>query len=246
MRYVILAAISFLFSGCATLTSNVSKHDFGKIYVGQTATSPNVTWKNGGNDKVAFIGVAGDWTAGSPFSLQPSPYTARDLSKNGVSNPVQVVFAPLAVGTFKGKIEPLQNVGFGKSATANVVSVQGEAVAQLANGALGVGGAAITVGKPLDFGRVKVNIGPASSKRVDVVNTSNQAIQVQARFKSGGQGFAINSPGATFTIPAGRKVTVKLTFLPTSGGIKWDVIEFVDTANGKNVAGVVLTGEGTE
>ena len=246
MRYAFLALLGIMLSGC-TLSSNVGGWDFGTVYVGETSTSGNITWKNTGNDQVNFLGVMGSWSAGSPYSLLPATYTGTTLGPNGVSNPVQVVFAPTASGTYTGTMDPIRNVGAGKTVTADTVKVQGVAVAQVAKGDLSIGGTAITPGSALDFGSVRANAGPAVSLRVDVVNISNAAIQVQARFKKGNEGFSIVSPGANFAVPAnGRKVTVKLQFLPTTVGTHWDVIEFVDAANGANICATSLTGVGTE
>jgi hypothetical protein len=80
-----------------------------------------------------------------------------------------------------------------------------------------------------------------------VLNISNAPIQVQARFKNGSTGFSVTQPGMNFAVPAnGRRVTVKIDFLPTALGTQWDVIEFVDTTNGRNMCATVLTGVGTE
>ena len=246
MRYFLIAAVGFLVTGCVTLEANVKKHDFGTVYVGQEAASPNITWKNKGDDKVEVIGIKSDWSVGSPFSLQPRTYTAKTLSKNDVSNPVQVMFAPKAVGTYKGKLEPLQDITIGKAATARVVDIQGKAVAQVAKGKLAIGGAQLMVGKPLDFGSARVGANPGPSKRIDVVNTSAQAITVRVTFKSTSGEFKTDPAATTYRIPARGKVTIKLRFKPTAVGDRWDVVEFVDTANGKNVAGTALKGTGTE
>jgi len=246
MRTVLLAAAALLLGGC-TLSSNVGGWDFGTMYVGETATSGNITWKNTGSDPVNFMGVMGSWGGGSPYSLQPSPYTGSTLAKNADSNPVQVVFSPVAAGTYTGTLDPVRDVGQGKTCTADKVKVKGVAVAQVAKGNLNIGGPAITNGNALDFGSVRANAGPARSLRVDVLNVGSAPVTVQARFKKGNEGFTIVSPGASFTIPAnGRKVTVKIEFLPTSVGTHWDVIEFVDTTNSANLSATSLTGIGTE
>ncbi|MCC6466028.1 MAG: choice-of-anchor D domain-containing protein [Planctomycetes bacterium] len=244
MRLLSLLIGALTLAGC-TLSPTPNKWDFGTVWVGTTHTSNNITWTNTGSDPVDVLGVMTSFQAGDPFVVTPAAYQASTLGKNAACNPVRVVFSPVRAGTWSGKLEPLSNAG-GKTVTAGSVSIAGAAYAQTSSGVLGIGGAAITPGNALDFGRERVGANPGKSLRIDIVNGSTATLTLTYRFLAGGgPGFAVDGTPATITAKPGR-TTIKLRFAPTRLGKVWSAVEFIDQANGANIAGTALTGEGTE
>jgi len=248
MRLFLLAAVALMLTGCYSLEPNVRNVDFGEVYIGTSVTSADINWTNADKNPIEVVGVTPSFQPGGEFALQPLNYVGRKLKTNQACSPVQVVFAPRTIASFKASLEPFFLAVPGTSANARPVGISGSGVAQIQTGSIGVGGAGFVVGSAMDFGSVSVSAAQGKSMRIDVVNTSSAPISVNYRFVTGGQGFAVDSPTAPFTIAAnGGKVTVKIRFTPQHVGAAWDAIEFFDVADpAANKAGTSLTGTGTE
>lgn len=244
MRILASLACALLMAGCA-LDANLGKWDFGTVYVGETHTSSAIIWTNTGGTQAEVAGIGTSFNAGDPFVLQPAGYTASKLAKGQSTSPVQVVFSPVRAGTWSGSLVPLQIASSSGVVSAETVAIEGVAVAQKNAGSLGIGGGALVVGSAMDFGKVPVNANPAKSLRVDIINTSANPVQVNYRFKQGGQGYSVEGMAAPVTLKAnGGKITVKLRFSPPRVGRLWDAVEFFDVTTATNMAGTALAGEG--
>lgn len=225
-RLVLAAALALtLVLACRptqVLTPSRTSHSFGSVYVGTTATSPAVTWKNVGLQTVSTNSLL-PTPIGGPFTASPA-FTGQTLTPGQSSTAFTFTFAPTAAGQVRGsaalgirqtqhQVQPVELDGFG--------------IIQIAGGSIGIGGGDLVADEILDFGDVVVPGGPPVDKRFNLYNRiGNQPVRLESLWFAGGDGFSIVSPAFPVTIPAQGRVPVTIRFNPTAVGEYADGITF--------------------
>lgn len=244
VRWWVLVVVPFsllLVAGCALRPEPISKHDFGEVYVGTTAGSSPVRWRNHGSGALEVVGLL-VLPLGGAFNLQSTqPFQSFVLQSGSASNDFTFTFAPTAAGAVSGEAIPQLIRGKG---TVQALELEGTGVYQVARGGLVIGGGQMTTGQVLDFGSVLVPGGAPSQRRFNLINIGNQPVQVNIVWSDGNKGFSVVKPPAPITVPARDRVRVTLQFAPSAVGKFADGVTFVDVASAQNKAGTAVQGEG--
>jgi hypothetical protein len=240
-----LALIALAVTGCAStvLVPIPASHDFGEVYIGQSATSPAVVWRNVGANPENIDGLV-PTPLGGPFSLATPapPFVAFVLPAGATTRPFTFAFRPTVEGGVNGGATP-QTVGTPGGSYQEFAMV-GIGRSQITRGVLGIGGGNLVPAQALDFGAVRVPGGTPTSRTVTIINAGPAPIAVNVFVSAAG--FRVALPALPVTIPARGQVTVTLTFSPPAVGRFDAVVEFFDTAGPTvNRAGTIVTGQGT-
>ncbi|MDD5064415.1 MAG: choice-of-anchor D domain-containing protein [Phycisphaerae bacterium] len=246
MEWRLLAVVVFcllVVSGCDLCPEPITRHDFGNVYVGTTAETPQVCWRNHSKNALEVVGIPLS-PLGEPFDMNLGRPFQSFIVQNGNCSPYYTfTFTPVRAGTVTGEAMPQLISGEGRP---QALELSGVGVYQIAVGGLIIGGGHINAGDALDFGSVIFPRGAASQRRFNLVNMTNQQMQVNAVWSKGSQGFSVVQPAGPITVPPLGRVQVTLQFAPPAVGIFTDGVTFVDQANAQNMAGTAVRGEGVE
>ncbi len=236
-----LAVLVLAASGCTVLVPAPATHDFGQVFVGQSASSPQVSWRNVSNQAYDVIGQF-PLPLGGPFALpRAAPFTAFNLAPNATTPPVTFTFAPTAAGRVTGQgTTQIDATGV----QVQPLELQGTGVVLVNAGDLAIIGGNVKPGKVLGFGSVVVPGGRPTTRAFELINLGQQAIRVQVQFVQNNQGFSVLRPALPINIPSRRTVRVELRFMPPAVGDFADVVRFVDANNAANNAAIAVVGRG--
>lgn len=230
-------------SGCNLCPEPITRHDFGNVYIGTTVETPQVCWRNSSRNALEVVGIPLS-PLGGPFDMNLGrPFQSFIVQDGNCSPYYTFTFTPVQAGTVTGEAMPQLISGEGRP---QPLELSGTGVYQIAAGGLIIGGGNINAGDALDFGSVIFPGGIASQRRFNLVNMTNQQVQVNAVWTKGSQGFSVVQPAAPITIPPLGRVRVTLQFVPPAVGVFADGVTFVDQANAQNMAGTAVRGEGVE
>jgi hypothetical protein len=197
------------------LDPNPQTLDFKQVYVG-TMAGQNGTWRNSGNANATIansvLTIAGANAAQFAGGI-PAPPPIIVAKGAALAPPAGFGFTPNAVGPFTATATPTVAEA---NATVNAMTLQGEGIMQLNRGSLVLGGQPLTVGQPVNFGRVRVGAAP-SIVTLNLQNTFMPAGAVRitkVQFQMNNQGFTYVGPPTPFNIPANGTVAVRLQFAP--------------------------------
>jgi hypothetical protein len=122
-------------------------------------------------------------------------------------------FSPNSVGAFTATATPVVAEA---NATVTAMNLQGEGIMQINRGSLVLGGQPLTVGQPVNFGRVRVGAAPS----IVTLNLQNTFLPTgvvritKVQLQMTNQGFTYLGPPTPFNIPQGGTVAVRLQFAP--------------------------------
>lgn len=239
----VLAVVCLLLaSGCALRPEPISKHNFGEVYVGTTAESPQVSWSNVSKNPLEVVGLLVLPMGGSFDMKATQPFQSFILQSGSSSKNFTFTFTPTQTGSASGDAVP-QLVG--SKARVQGLGLSGTGVYQIAKGGMAIGGGHMQAGQFLDFGSTVFPTGPPRRRRFNLINATKQRIQVDVIWSKGKQGFSVFQPTGPIIIPALGRVAVTLQFSPPGIGTFTDGVTFVDQANPKNKAGTAMQGKGT-
>ena len=240
-RCLSVALLVFAATGCTVLVPTPANHDFGQVFVGQSASSPQASWRNVSNQTYNVIGQF-PLPLGGPFALpRAAPFTAFNLAPNATTPPVTFTFSPTATGLATGQGTT--------QITATGVQVQplelrGTGVVLVNQGDLAIIGGNVRAGEVLNFGSVAVPGGRPTTRAFELFNLGQQAIRVRVQFVQNNQGFSVLRPALPINLPSRRSVRVELRFAPPAVGDFADVVQFVDANNAANSAAIAVVGRG--
>ena len=189
--------------------------DVGQTYVG-TVISKTGTWRNSGTAKATIVQIPltmGGANANLFAGALMGPVPATVAQGAALAPPAVFAFAPTAVGQFTATATPAVQEA---NATVNAMALQGEGIAQINRGSLVLGGQPLTLGQPVNFGRVRV--GAASP--IITLNLQNTFMPTgnvritKVQLHNNNQGFTYVGPQPPFNIPQGGRVAVQLRFTP--------------------------------
>lgn len=241
---VLVAFCLLLVSGCDLCPEPISRHNFGKVYVGTTADSPQVRWRNHGKNALEVASVIVIPPVGTFAIKSPRPLRSFVLQSGDCSEYFTFTFTPTQKGVASGEANPQLISGKG---TVQALELSGTGVCQIAEGVLIIGGGHMKAGQVLDFGSVvfRERGGATSQRRFNLVNATNQQIQLDVVWSKGSQGFSVVQPVGQITVPALNRRGVTLQFSPPGVGVFTGGVTFIDRANRQNKAGTAVVGKGT-
>lgn len=255
LKWFFLFAAAVLLAGC-TFDPEPAEIDFGKVYVGQAASS-TAHYRNNHNSKRADVGV---YSVNAPFSVAGSNEIVAPGQRSSI---VTATFAPIAEGKFEEEVRPgLVNA---MEITASPLKLKGEGLFARNEGGLALenipfssvgsfsfGSAPIAPGQAVDWGTRKLGDAPSEVeffvRNLGAAPVNGTAV---AALLKGDRHFSITFPAAHvgFNISgAGGTQTreIRVAFDPSAVGEWTDVIEVTDTANPAARAGIVLKARVTE
>ncbi len=228
-------------TACTVLEPAPATHDFGQVFVGQSASTPQVSWRNVSNQTHSVIGQFA-LPLGGPFALsRAAPFTAFNLAPNATTPAVTFTFSPAAAGMASGQgTTQIDDVGV----RVQPLELQGTGVVLVNAGSLAILGGNVRPNQVLDFGSVVVPRGRPTSRAFELTNLGPQAMQVQVQFVQNNQGFSVLRPAVPINVPSRRMVRVELRFTPPALGDFADVVRFVDANNAANNSAIAVVGKG--
>jgi hypothetical protein len=238
-----LAIVAFyllLSSGCALRPEPINQHNFGKVYIGTTAETQQVCWRNHSKDALDVVGILVFPTNG-PFAIKPFPFHSFVLQSGSCSQYFTFTFTPTRAGTTAGEAVPQIIQGAEK---VQAYGLSGTGVYQIAGGVLIISGDHMKRNRILDFGSIVFPKGAASQRQFKLVNKGNKPVQLDVVWSKGKQGFSVVQPAGLITVPAHGRVGVTLQFTPPRLGTFTDGVTFVDRAKVWNKAGTAVGGKG--
>lgn len=237
----VTVAFCLLVSGCALRPEPISQYNFGEVYVGTAAESPQVRWKNHSDNPLEVVALPVS-PIGGAFNMKTSqPFQSFILQSGDSSKYFTFTFTPTQAGAVSGEAVPQIISGKGK---AQSLGLSGTGVYQTAGGGLVIGGGNMKTGEFLDFGYIVFPGGSPRQRRFNLVNATNQQMVVDVVWTKGSQGFSVLKPSPPITVPALGRVKVTLQFAPPGVGTFTDGVTFADRANAKNKAGTAVQGKG--
>lgn len=215
LQFVVPALIAMFGCGPQLDPAPPQPLDIGQTYVG-TIISKTGTWRNSGtaNATIAqpalvMAGANANVFAGALMGAVP----ATVAPNRTLAPPVVIAFAPTAVGQFTATAIPAVQEA---NATVNAMTVQGEGIAQINRGSLVLGGQPLTMGQPVNLGRVRVG----ATSPIVTLNLQNTFMPTgnvrvtKVQLHNNNQGFIYVGPQPPFNIPQGGTVAVQLRFRP--------------------------------
>lgn len=232
---ILLTVLSVsVLSGCG-LWPSPKELDFGKTYI-NTSQKMSAKWNNSGEKAIDILGfrVHGD----AEFQIGAGSYAGGNVAVNGTTGAVNVVFTPVEVKAYSGKVEVLAK------GQKTDLPLAGRGVLKINEGDLFIDDFS-NVGhlQPVDFGRVPV--GATAVRTFKITNVSaTRDITYSVTWAENNPAFTLVSPTAPFRLKKGESVQCQMTFKPSAVGWHFDGITFSDTGDPTNRSGAGVRGEG--
>lgn len=241
--WMFLAIVAFCLlstAGCDLCPEPISRYNFGQVYVGTVAETPQVCWRNHSKDALELVAVTTD---GLPFAVKPASFQSVILQSGSCSPYFTFTFTPVQEGTFSSEATPQLISGAG---TIQAFEMSGAGVYRIAEGGLIIGGGDIKTGQALDFGSVVFSEreSAGSQRQFELFNAGDKPMQLDVVWSKGNQGFKVVTPSPPIAIPKLKRAKVTIEFIPPGVDTFTDGVTFVDRANSQNKAGTAVIGKG--
>ena len=235
---LVIGFLTLVVSGCrmpgGKLDPSPQPLDFGKVYVG-TSASATAVWANNGANNATINGMLVDPT---PTFSTTSPVPNETVNPAGNSSTFTFVFAPTSAGAATGTVTLIAG-----GVPPKKLNLKGEGVYQKSGTTASLTGGDLVKDEPLDF--KEVTVGKTKTLSFSVKNSDPaNAITVTPSWRNGGVPFAIAA--GNVTVPSNGATNVTVSFTPAAIREYTDILEFTVTQNARNVAGTVVKGKGVQ
>ena len=206
------------------LTVTPTSISFGNVAVGKTATV-SVTVKNIGN---ATVTLSGDTLTGGVFKL--SGITVPRYIYAGSSMTFSVIFAPVNIASYTGKITLISNA----SNPSVAISLAGAGIKNTTVGYVSA--------TPVSAQFGNVPIGTRNTQTVQLKNTGATTLTVSSLTPKG-TGISVSGPTVPFSLLVGGVANLTVAFLPTVAGTVSGSVTIASNALDSSLS-VAVTGTG--
>jgi hypothetical protein len=220
-------AVLGLGSGALAVPSTTSI-SFGNQPLGSTSGAQAITILNEGNQPLQFANLTFAGPDKSQFALQFSSCGSNSVPGGG-SCSINVVFAPLGVGSYQAEIDVIDNSG-GLAGAKQVIALSGTGVAAAPTANLSPAS--------LTFGTLAVGT-TSGPQAITLRNLGSAALTLSQITFTGPDvaSFGVAASGTTCptvggTVAIGSACTVQIDFAPQTTGSKSASVNFVDNASG--------------